>query len=242
MTPSDPPNGIAPSSDPIFHAGDYFTLAETDHRPLFEGITQAWEALAQIESYLQFRLRPAIHGRLIGRPYLSGGVYIGRNTVVEQGACIKGPAWIGNNCEIRNGAYIRENVIVGDGCVLGNSCEFKNCILFNGVQVPHFNYVGDAILGHRSHLGAGVVLSNVKLDHSEIFIAHENGSLSTGLSKFSALIGDFVEIGCHSVINPGSIIGPRACLYPGTIWRGVLPAETIVKTTQTQSRLQRRTQ
>lgn len=208
---------------------------------LFENAVHIWEALAQIGSYLQFRLKPGIHGRLIGKPFVSGAVFIGQGTVVEQGAMIRGPAWIGEGCEIRNGCYIRENVIVGSGCVLGNSCEFKNSILLDEVQVPHFNYVGDSILGFRSHLGAGVILSNVRLDRSEVVVADPEGRLlPTGLRKFGAVIGDRVEVGCNSVINPGSLIGRNSVLYPGTQWRGVLPANSVVKTIQTQQIVERR--
>lgn len=218
----------------IFPAAEYLDLERTSHRPLFEGITQVWEALALIPRYLQFRLKPAMHGRVVGRPFISGMVYVGHNTIIEQGACIRGPAWIGDDCEIRNGAYIRENVIVGNGCVLGNSCEFKNCILFDEAQVPHFNYVGDAILGHHAHLGAGVILSNVRLDHGEIWIGSDEGRVPTGLRKFSAVVGDFAEIGCNSVINPGSIIGRGSVIFPGTIWRGVLPGRSVVRVLQSQ--------
>ena len=217
-----------------FPAEDFLDLNHTEHRMLFENTTNAWEALAQIPSYLQFRLKPAIYGRLIGKPFISGAVFIGQGTVIEQGAMIKGPAWIGENCEIRNGCYIRENVIIGSGCVLGNSSEFKNSIVFDLAQIPHFNYVGDSILGYRSHLGAGAILSNVKLDRSEITIDSPTGPIPTGLKKFGAIIGDHAEIGCNSVINPGSIIGRRSVLYPGTNWRGVLPNGQIVKTIPTQ--------
>jgi len=217
-----------------FPAEDFLDLNHTEHRMLFENTTNAWEALAQIPSYLQFRLKPAIYGRLIGKPFISGAVFIGQGTVIEQGAMIKGPAWIGENCEIRNGCYIRENVIIGSGCVLGNSSEFKNSIVFDLAQIPHFNYVGDSILGYRSHLGAGAVLSNVKLDRSEITIDFPTGPIPTGLKKFGAIIGDYAEIGCNSVLNPGSIIGRRSVLYPGTTWRGVLPNGQIVKTIQIQ--------
>lgn len=224
----------------MFAPQDYLDLNHTEHRMLFENTVNAWEALAQITSYLQFRLKPAIHGRLIGKPFISGAVFIGKGTVIEQGAMIKGPAWIGEGCEIRNGCYIRENVIVGSGCVLGNSCEFKNSIIFDEAQVPHFNYVGDSIVGYRAHLGAGVVLSNVKLDHGEITIATANGLIPTGLRKFGAIIGDRAEIGCHSVINPGSIIGRRTILYPGTQWRGVAPENVVIKTRQEHQILSRR--
>jgi len=217
-----------------FAPADYLELNHTEHRMLFENTTHAWEALKQIASYLQFRLKPAILGKPIGKPFISNAVYIGRGTVIEQGAMIKGPAWIGEGCEIRNGAYIRENVIIGSGCVIGNSCEFKNCIVFDECQVPHFNYVGDSILGYRAHLGAGVILSNVKLDRQEITIVLPDGKiLPTGLKKFGAIVGDHAEIGCNSVINPGSLIGRRSIVYPGVVWRGILPESSILKTVQT---------
>ncbi|XHR27059.1 MAG: UDP-N-acetylglucosamine diphosphorylase [Chthoniobacteraceae bacterium] len=216
-----------------FTPAEYLDLTRTDHRPLFDNIANVWDALRQIPTYLQFRLKPGIHGRLIGKPFVSTAVYIGPGTVIEQGAMIKGPAWIGANCEIRNGAYIRENVIVGNGCVLGNSCEFKNSILFDDVQVPHFNYVGDSILGHHAHLGAGVILSNVKLDHGEVTVTTPEGLvISTGLRKFGAILGDRAEIGCNSVLSPGSVIGRDTILYPGSQWRGCAPSGSIVKQRQ----------
>lgn len=215
-----------------FAPADYLDLNRTDHRALFENAVNVWDALAQISSYLQFRLKPAIHARLIGKPFVSNAVFVGAGTVIEQGAMIKGPAWIGEGCEIRSGCYIRENVIVGDGCVLGNSCEFKNSIIFDEAQVPHFNYVGDSILGHKAHLGAGVILSNVRLDHREVTLLTENGPLATGLRKFGAIIGDHAEIGCNSVLSPGSIIGRSTILYPGSQWRGVAPENSIAKIRQ----------
>ncbi len=213
----------------IFSPADYLSLDHTDHRALFENVQQAWEALRQIPTYLQFRLKPNIEAKLIGRPFISGAVFIGRGSVVEQGAMIKGPAWIGEGCEIRSGCYIRENVIVGNGAVLGNSCEFKNCIVFDEAQVPHFSYVGDSILGYKAHLGAGVILSNVKLDRGEVVVSTDEGLIPTGLKKFGAIIGDSAEIGCNSVLSPGSIIGRETILYPGTQWRGVAPHRSIVK-------------
>lgn len=213
----------------MFAPEKYLDLDRTDHRKLFENVGNAWEALKQISSYLQFRLKPAVHGRLIGKPFISGAVFIGSGTTVEQGAMIKGPAWIGENCEIRNGCYIRENVIVGNGAVMGNSCEFKNCIIFDEAQVPHFNYVGDSIIGYKGHLGAGVILSNVKLDHAEITVATKEGLVPTGLRKFGAIIGDHAEIGCNSVLSPGSVIGRRCIMYPGSQWRGVAPENSILK-------------
>jgi len=214
----------------MFSADTLLDLNHTEHRLIFDNVTHAWEALAKISTYLQFRLKPGIYGKLIGKPFISGAVFIGRGTVIEHGAMIKGPAWIGEGCEIRNGAYIRENVVVGDGVVLGNSSEFKNCLIFDEAQIPHFNYVGDSILGYKAHLGAGAILSNVRLDHAPVNVITPEGPISTGLRKFGAIVGDRAEIGCNSVLSPGSIIGRDSIIYPGTSWRGVLPANSIAKT------------
>ena len=216
----------------MFEPGEYLNLEQTAHAKLFENQKHVWDALKQIASYLQFRLKPAVLGELLGKPFISNQVYIGSGTIVEQGAVLKGPAWIGQNCHVRSGCYVRENVIVGDGVVLGNSCEFKNSIIFNEAQVPHFNYVGDSILGHKTHLGAGVILSNVKLDHSEIVVSTTEDRISTGLTKFGAIVGDRTEIGCNAVINPGAVIGRDCMIYPTTNFRGVLPSGTVVRASQ----------
>ncbi len=213
----------------MFTPTDYFDLTQTEHRTLLDNSPQVWDALKQIASYLQFRLKPAVHGRIIGRPHISSAIYVGHGTTVENGATLLGPAWIGNDCQIRSGCYIRENVIVGDGVVLGNSCEFKNCLIFNGAQIPHFNYVGDSILGFKSHLGAGVILSNIRLDRKEIVVRVNDQQIQTGLRKFGAIIGDKSEIGCHTVLNPGTIVGRNSLVYPQLNFGGVLPADTIVK-------------
>ena len=136
---------------------------------------------------------------------------------------------IGRNCQIRHNAYFREDVIVGNECVVGNSCELKNVLLFNHCQVPHFNYVGDSILGHRAHLGAGAILSNVKVVKGNIHVEVDGRMVDTGMRKFGALLGDGVQIGCNAVLNPGSIIGRGSLLYPGVNWRGVLPEQRVVK-------------
>lgn len=214
----------------MFSPDTLLDLQHTEHCVIFDNVANAWEALAKISTYLQFRLKPGIYGKLIGKPFISGAVFIGRGTVIEHGAMIKGPAWIGEGCEIRNGAYIRENVVVGNGVVLGNSCEFKNCLIFDEAQIPHFNYVGDSILGYKSHLGAGAILSNVRLDHAPVKVASDSGPVETGLRKFGAIVGDRAEIGCNSVLSPGSIIGRDSIIYPGTSWRGVLPENSIAKT------------
>lgn len=225
----------------MFAPSEFLSLKHTAHPKLFENQNYVWDALKQIASYLQFRLKPGVLGELVGKPFISGAVFIGRGTIVEQGAVLKGPAWIGENCQIRSGCYVRENVIAGDGVVMGNSCEFKNCILFDEAQAPHFNYVGDSILGYRAHLGAGVILSNVKLDHREIAVATpEGGSIATGLTKFGAIVGDRTEIGCNAVINPGSILGCDCIIYPGVNFRGVLPQASVVKLRQELQILERR--
>ena len=224
----------------MFAATDFLALEHTAHPKLFENTKEVWDALKQIASYLQFRLKPAVLGELVGKPFISNTVFVGAGTIVEQGAVLKGPAWIGENCHIRSGCYVRENVIAGDGVVMGNSCEFKNCILFDEAQVPHFNYVGDSILGFHAHLGAGVILSNVKLDHGEIHVAASEGDIATGLTKFGAIVGDRTEIGCNSVINPGSLLGRDSIIYPGVNFRGVLPERSILKLRQTTQLLERR--
>jgi len=142
---------------------------------------------------------------------------------------IKGPAIIGRNCQIRHNAYLREDVIIGDNCVVGNSCELKNVLMFNHCQIPHFNYVGDSILGYKAHLGAGVVLSNVKVVKSNVSVEFNGQRIDTGLRKFGALLGDGCDIGCNTVLNPGSIIGRGSVIYPCTNWRGVLPPDSIAK-------------
>lgn len=224
----------------MFRPEEYLDLSRTAHRELFAGVEFVWDALKQVGKYLETHLEPANRGRVMGHAFVGDRVYIGDGTVVEPGAVIKGPAWIGRNCQVRAGAYIRENVILGDWVVAGNSCEFKNAVVFDGCEVPHFNYVGDSILGHKAHLGAGVILSNVKLDRSEIVIEHDGQKYPTGLRKFGAIIGDRTEIGCNCVINPGALLGRDSFLYPLSQWRGVLPEKTVVKIRQEQQLVRRR--
>jgi NDP-sugar pyrophosphorylase family protein len=161
--------------------------------------------------------------------FIGEKVIIGEGTVVEDGVMIKGPAIIGRNCQIRHNAYIREHVIIGDDCVIGNSCELKHSILFNRCQVPHFSYVGDSVLGYKAHLGAGVKISNVKLLPGNVQVEVGGKPFDTGLRKFGAMLGDFTDVGCNSVLNPGSVIGRHSAIYPCTNWRGVLPAHSIAK-------------
>ena len=219
----------------MFTAADLFDLTQTGHAAIFDGCNYAWEALKQIEPYLATVARrnppPRFPGATTG-----DRVIIGAGTVVEPGAMIKGPAIIGKNCHIRHNAYIRENVIIGDNCVVGNASELKNALLFNGAQVPHFNYIGDSILGHKAHTGAGVICSNLKSLPGNVTIAQPSTInsqpstlIDTGLRKFGALIGDGTEVGCNSVLNPGSILGRGAIIYPGGELARVLPANSIAK-------------
>jgi len=213
----------------MFAPKDLFDLTQTEHASLFEGCSQAWEALKRIQDYVARHLKRELHNRCEGRAYIGPDVFIGEGTVVEDGAMIKGPAIIGRHCQIRHNAYIRDHVLVGDHCVVGNACELKNALLFNNCQVPHFNYVGDSILGHQAHLGAGVILSNFKALPGHVTVEVDGQRFDTGLRKFGALLGDGADVGCNAVLNPGSILGRRAIVYPGVNWRGYLPAQHIAK-------------
>jgi NDP-sugar pyrophosphorylase family protein len=213
----------------MFTAADLFDLSQTEHADLLEGDGPAWEALTRIKDYLAANLQRANHATVSPNAVVGEHVFLGTGTVVEPGTFIEGPAIIGANCQIRHNAYIRANVIIGDNCVIGNACELKNSLLFNDCQVPHFNYVGDSILGHHAHLGAGVVLSNFKSLPGNVTVQHEDKKIDTGLRKFGALIGDHAELGCNCVLNPGSIIGRRSVIYPNANWRGVLAENRIAK-------------
>lgn len=221
--------GVSRNVPRMFKPTDLFDLSQTGHAALFDGCELAWDALKRIKDYLKANLKPALLNRCEGDAFIDENVFIGEGTVVEDGAMIKGPAIIGRNCQIRHNAYIRGDVIVGDECLVGNSCELKNAVLFNNCQVPHFNYVGDSILGYKSHLGAGVVLSNVKAMKGNVTVELDGKPFDTGLRKFGALLGDGADIGCNAVLNPGSIIGRGAVVYPCTSWRGILPANMIAK-------------
>jgi UDP-N-acetylglucosamine diphosphorylase / glucose-1-phosphate thymidylyltransferase / UDP-N-acetylgalactosamine diphosphorylase / glucosamine-1-phosphate N-acetyltransferase / galactosamine-1-phosphate N-acetyltransferase len=224
----------------MFSHADLFELSQTEHGALFKGCSKAWEALSRLEAYVKANLRPGLHNHCEGIAFIGEQVFIGEGTLVEDGAMIKGPAIIGRNCQIRHNAYIRERVIVGDNCVIGNSCEVKNSLLFNHATVPHFNYVGDSILGFKAHLGAGVKISNVKLIEGNIQVEADGKTYDTGLRKFGALVGDRAEIGCNAVLNPGSVIGRDSIIYPNTNWRGVLAPDSIVKNRSAQQIISRK--
>jgi len=213
----------------MFKPADLFDLAQTEHAAIFDGCKFTWDALKKIEGYIATNVKPDLRNTCEGRAYIGDKVFIGEGTVVEDSVMIKGPAIIGKNCRIRHNAYIRENVIIGDDCVVGNSTEIKNSLLFNHAVAPHYNYVGDSILGHKAHLGAGVKISNFKMFPGNIEVEIDGQPFDTGLRKFGALLGDGAEIGCNAVLNPGSIIGRGAVIYPNVFWRGILPANMIAK-------------
>lgn len=187
-----------------------------------------WDWLPLIRKALEaVEFPPAKFDRPCGL-HVSGDVFIHPSVQLPPFGSIQGPAYLGEGCELRPGVYIRGNVIAGKGCVLGNACEFKNCLLLDGVQVPHFSYVGDSILGNGAHLGAGVICSNLRLDQAPVEVVLPEGSkAATGLRKLGALIGDGAEVGCNAVLNPGSILGKRALVMPTVAFRGSLAANSI---------------
>jgi bifunctional UDP-N-acetylglucosamine pyrophosphorylase / glucosamine-1-phosphate N-acetyltransferase len=215
-----------------FSASELLDLKHVPFPELFEGKEPVWAVLSRIKAFFGNKARSGVEGRIDPRATILGEVFIDKGTVVEANALIRGPAYIGKDCEIRSGAYIRGNFIAGNGCVIGNSCEFKNAVLFDEATVPHFAYVGDSILGHKVHLGAGVTLSNVKLIPGNVEVNNEGERIDSGLRKFGAIIGDHAEIGCNCVLNPGSVIGRRSVLSPNLSWRGVCPADSVVKLKQ----------
>lgn len=208
---------------------DLWNLEHTGHAQIFEGVEHAWDALKGIRGLFEGMTEP--NGRSHERPGVTIGdlVWIGEDVEIEDGVLIKGPAIIGDGTVIRHNAYLREYVVIGKECVLGNACEFKNCLLFDGCQVPHFNYVGDSILGYKAHLGAGVKISNVKLVPGNVKVMLGGQLVDSGLRKFGALLGDHAEVGCNTVLNPGSILGAHAVVYPNVCWRGHLPAHSIAR-------------
>ncbi len=210
----------------MFRANDLFDLEQTMAAAIFGSAVFAWEAIPKIAGFIQ-ELSQSLSSEF---ERIAENVWAGKGTVIDPSVTIIGPAIIGFDCRIRHTAYIRENVIIGHESIVGNSTELKNAILFNSVQVPHFNYVGDSILGHRAHLGAGVILSNVKSFKDTIKIKTPGGEpIETGLRKFGALIGDNVEVGCNAVLNPGTIVGKNSIIYPLTAVRGYIPPERILK-------------
>jgi NDP-sugar pyrophosphorylase family protein len=223
-------------------ASDFFSLPASlaPFAAHFPADVPPWEWVKRIAPALasqtlggrQYKLPPGVH--------LEGDVYLDATVKLPPTATIIGPAWIGAGTEIRPGAFIRGNVIAGAHCVLGNSCEFKNCLLLDDVQVPHFSYVGDSVLGNGAHLAAGAICSNLRLDQKNISVQTPDGPRDTGLRKFGAVLGDRAEVGCNAVLNPGTLLGPRALVMPAMAFGGYLSPATIAKVRQSVVQIPRR--
>jgi NDP-sugar pyrophosphorylase family protein len=227
---------------------DYLDLTHaTGHEALWENhVGPVWGLLPKINPHLLQLLSlhgAGNHGTIRGQAYIGDNVYIGKGTIISHGVSIAGPAWIGENCYLAPGCYVRENTIMANHVIAGNASEFKNCLILDYAEIPHWNYVGDSILGYKAHLGAGVILSNYRLDHGRIPVLDPDvpgSKIETGLDKFGAIIGDHVDIGSNAVISPGSLIGRRSMIYPLTHWCGVMPADRILKSRQSTQLIERR--
>lgn len=205
---------------------ELYNLDETIAAELLSGVEYPWEALPRIHDFI-IELGNSLSEDVFEKR--GEHIWVAKSAKVAPTACLNGPLIVDEDAEIRHCAFIRGNAIVGKGAVVGNSTELKNVILFNKVQVPHYNYVGDSILGFRSHMGAGAITSNVKSDKTLVTVKGENISIETGLKKMGAMLGDNVEVGCNSVLNPGTVIGRNTNIYPTSMVRGVIPADSIYK-------------
>lgn len=205
---------------------NYLDLSKTIASEIFSGLTYPWEALPKIKDFI-LNLVPKLPKDEFEE--IKENVWVSKEAVIANSAFIAGPTIICKGTEIRHCAFIRGSVIVGENCVVGNSTELKNAILFNNVQVPHFNYIGDSILGFKAHFGAGSIVSNVKSDKSNVSVLINGNKTDTGLRKFGAIVADYVEIGCNAVLNPGTIIGRNSNVYPTSMVRGVIGENMIFK-------------
>ena len=205
---------------------DLYDLNETIAADLFQGATYPWELLPQIKDFIK-----ELGSKLDPDKFEKRGedIWVAKNAKIAPTACLNGPLIVDEEAEIRHCAFVRGSAIVGKGAVVGNSTELKNVVLFNKVQVPHYNYVGDSILGYKAHMGAGSITSNVKSDKTLVVIKSAEGNVETGIKKVGAMLGDNVEVGCNSVLNPGTVIGRCSNVYPTSCVRGVIPANSIHK-------------
>lgn len=203
-----------------------YTLSETIAAGLFEGAEYPWEVLPKIHDFILElgKSLPADKFEKRGED-----IWIAKSATVAPTACLNGPLIVDEDAEIRHCAFVRGNAIVGKGAVVGNSTELKNVVLFNKVQVPHYNYVGDSVLGFKSHMGAGSITSNVKSDKTLVVVKSVDEKIETGLKKMGAMLADHVEVGCNSVLNPGTVIGRNSNIYPTSCVRGCIPANSIYK-------------
>ena len=209
-----------------FKTEQLYDLSHTLAKELLCRYAYPWQALPHIKAFL-LELGETLSPEEYDHP--EADIWIAKDARIAPSATVCGPAIIGKGTELRTGAFIRGSVLIGEGCVVGNSCELKNAILFDSVQVPHFNYVGDSILGYRSHTGAGAVTSNVKSDKTPVTVRTPDGVIETGLKKCGAFLGDLVEVGCNSVLNPGTVIGRNTTVYPLSSVRGAIPPDSIFK-------------
>ena len=210
----------------MYTTRELLDLSHTIAASLFEGKTYPWEVLPDIKDFI-LALGAGLSSDEFDNP--SEGVWIAKDAAVFPSAYIGAPCIIDHGAEIRHCAFIRGSAIVGRGCVVGNSVELKNAVLFDGVQTPHYNYVGDSVLGYKSHMGAGSITSNVKSDKSLVVVKYGEERRETGLKKFGSILGDHVEVGCNSVLNPGCVLGREVSVYPTSSVRGVVPAGSIYK-------------
>lgn len=210
----------------VLRTAALYDLSHTAARPLLEKTGYPWQALPEIGGFIR-ELGPTLPAEEYEQR--GEGVWVHKSAVIFPNNYIAGPCIIGPETEVRPGAFIRGNALVGAGCVVGNSTELKNVILFDRVQVPHYNYVGDSILGYRSHMGAGAVTSNVKQDKSLVTVNAGGQRVETGLKKFGAMLGDGVEVGCGAVLNPGTVVGKGARVYPLSMVRGLVPQNSLYK-------------
>lgn len=213
--------------DKLVKTKDLYDCATPYLTSLFNSCEYPWEMLPKIKELAKKLVEEGIDGYTL----LCDGVLVGENVKIYPTATIEGPTVIGSGSEVRPGAFIRGGVITGENCVIGNSSELKNCILLNKVQIPHYNYIGDSILGNKAHTGAGTICSNLKSDGKNV-VVHGEVDYETGLRKIGGILGDGADVGCGSVINPGTVIGKRTSVYPLTSLRGVYPADCIVKSTK----------
>lgn len=209
-----------------YNIANLYDLTQTIAPELFEGKEYPWEVLPEISKFI-LKLGESLDADKFEKQ--GENIWIAKSAKVAPTACINGPCIIDEEAEVRHCAFIRGNAIVGKGAVVGNSTELKNVVLFNKVQVPHYNYVGDSVLGFKSHMGAGSITSNVKSDQTLVVIKAAEGQIATGLKKVGAMLGDYVEVGCNSVLNPGTVIGPHSNVYPTSCVRGCIPANHIFK-------------
>ena len=216
----------------MYEIKDLFDLSHTQASAYLSGFTYPWEALSDLKTQIL-----ELGEKLDKSRYreIADGIWIEKSATIAPTAQINPPCIIGAGSEIRHCAFVRGSVLIGENCVVGNSVELKNAVLFDGAQVPHFNYVGDSILGYKAHLGAGAVTSNVKSDKAPVVIKDGDKRIETGRKKVGAMLGDFVEVGCNSVLNPGTIVGRNARIYPLSCVRGTVKANYIYKTNGQQT-------